>query len=670
MLLLAASSFAAADDASPPAEFRIDAPRVVLADVPVSAVRIEALNAGGQLLADYAGSPQVEGVRIQQRGSTEPLPLPAFNNGVLELRTDLSRGEKVYVTDKTIAVEGASATATVQVHRLPWWIGLVPPVVAIVLAILVRNVLIALFIATWSGAALLLDSGANWYVRVLEGFVDALESVVLPQLADPDHLAVVMFTLFLGCMVGVMSGSGGTSALVHRLAGVTGSRRRTQMTTSALGLLIFFDDYANSLLIGSTMRPVTDRVRISREKLAFLVDATAAPVAGLAIVSTWIGIEVGLIDQTFHQLSQAYGELNWQWDAYAIFLETLPYRFYPILLLAFVVMIAWSGRDFGPMRAAEQRAFQHTPHAETPAAESSRPTEQDAAAGSMWNAIIPLIVLFGLLIGGFWFTGRASIIEENLARAAGGEDPLPVSLREIISHADSYRVLLISAFVASLSGVFSAVATRALSLQQGMDAWLEGARSMLLGVTVLVLAWSVSAVCDASALNTAGALVEMTENLLAVHWMPAIAFVLSALVAFATGTSWATMSLLIPIVMSITAGLLIQDGSFVTAGTVNPGHPLLLAAIGGVLAGSIWGDHCSPISDTTVLSSVACDCDHLAHVWTQLPYALTVGLISLAIGCIPAGFGWPAMLLLPVALIVMWVTLRLCAKSPDDGKTT
>ena len=192
---------------------------------------------------------------------------------------------------------------------------------------------------------------------------------------------------------------------------------------------------------------------------------------------------------------------------------------------------------------------------------------------------------------------------------------------------------------------------------------------MLLGVTVLVLAWSVSAVCDASALNTAGALVEMTENLLAVHWMPAIAFVLSALVAFATGTSWATMSLLIPIVMSITAGLLIQDGSFVTAGTVNPGHPLLLAAIGGVLAGSIWGDHCSPISDTTVLSSVACDCDHLAHVWTQLPYALTVGLISLAVGCIPAGFGWPAMLLLPAGLIVMGVTLRLCAKSPDNGRT-
>jgi Na+/H+ antiporter NhaC len=646
-----------------PATFRIEAPAIALADVPVSSVRIEAVDVDGRRVETYNDVPRIEGLRITGGPDRAAGGTPPFDAGLLELRTDLSQGRKVYVTADTIAVSADGVSAARPVRLWPWWVSLVPPLVAIGLAVLLRNVLVSLFLGVWAGAALLLPGEMSAIHRVGGGFLEALTSVLVEQIADRDHLMVILFTMFLGAMVGVMSASGGTSALVHRLAGVAANRRRVQLTTWGLGLLIFFDDYANCLLLGSTMRPVTDRQRISREKLAFLVDATAAPVAGLAIVSTWIGIEVGLIGDTFSQLSAAYGDLRFETDAYATFLATLPYRFYPVLLIFYLPLIAWTGRDFGPMLRAERRAWQ------SPAAsELTEPGTTAGAAGNCWNAVIPLAVLFALLMAGFWWTGLAGIADANTGRAARGAPLLANSLREIISHADSYRVLLVSSFVASAAAIVAALATGALSLHKAVDGWLDGLRSMLLGVTVLTLAWCISFVCGTAQLNTAGALVELTDGLFSVRWMPAIAFVLSSAVAFATGTSWATMSLLIPLTMSLTFGLLVDDPAFVAAGTVQPFHPVFLASIGAVLAGSIFGDHCSPISDTTVLSSAACECDHLAHVLTQLPYALVVGAVSLAVGYIPAGFGWPGLLLVPGGMAVLAIVHRLIARRVEESR--
>ncbi len=547
---------------------------------------------------------------------------------------------------------------------------LVPPLLAIVLAIVFRNVLVALFLAIWSGAVLLSDPGHDWATRTVLGLLHSIDTIIVGELADSSHLMIVLFTLFLGSLIGVMSGSGGTAALVERLTPLTSTRRGAQVTTWLLGLVIFFDDYANTLLLGSTMRPVTDRQRISREKLAFLVDATAAPVAGLAIVSTWVGFEVGLIGDAFRTLADSSG-VALSTDAYGTFLATLPFRFYPVLLLCFVMMAAWTGRDFGPMLAAERRAWAATSASRRHTTSGTIPDSAEAT-GSLWNALVPLVVLLAFLVIGFVWTGWRGYY------AAAEIDSASVpTVWQIVSNAESNRVLLVSSFLASVVAAVMtllprrpnalldkpAVAPSRYSLNEAVDMWLEGAKSMLLGVCVLVLAWAVARVCDADHLNTAGFLVQQTTGYLSAAWMPTIAFLLAAVVSFATGSSWATMGLLIPLMIPMLFDLLVSAG----IETNHAAHPLMLATIGSVLAGSIFGDHCSPISDTTVLSSIAADCDHLDHVATQLPYALCVAAVSVVCGTIPAGMGWGGWWLLPIGLVVTCGVVRVLGRRVERG---
>ncbi len=676
---------------------QIEAPAFALDGVPVSAVRIEVRDADGNRVSASPGDVRIDGVDVvtaeivtSEEDVDDAATGPSWEQGVLRLETNLSIGRKVFITADRIRVTLPDGrTAERAVRRLPGWLSLVPALVAVGLAVALRETLVALFVAVWSGVSMLQGADGGWWSRFSGSFVETVDTTLVGQLVPADgsttHVQIILFTLFLGCLIGVMSASGGTEALVEKLTPVTRTRRGGQVTTWFLGLVVFFDDYANSLLLGSTMRPVTDRLQISREKLAFLVDATAAPIAGLALVSTWVGFEVGLIGDSFVRLAETNPTAAFSGDAYGTFLATLPYRFYPLLLLAFVLMIAWTGRDFGPMWRAERQALgserppespakpqaliggdreanaetrrAETGRAETGRAETGRAEtgghERPAGTWRVANAVVPLGVLLGGIVVGFWVTGRA------------GTDDASPSLWQIISHAESNRVLLVASFLASMTAVMTSIVTRSLSLGAAVAAWLDGARSMLLGTAVLVLAWSVAMVCDADHLNTAGYLVEMTTGRLDIAWMPAVAFLLSAAVSFATGSSWATMGLLIPLVISVTYGLIAGDSSLL-AGIDADRHPLMLASIGGVLAGAIFGDHCSPISDTTVLSSVAADCDHLAHVMTQLPYAVCVGLVALAIGCVPAGFGMSWIVSLPLGMVGLWGLVRLVGR-PIDG---
>lgn len=560
--------------------------------------------------------------------------------------------------------EGSAGVAAADVARNSVsdadWTSLLPPVVAVVLAVVLRETLVALFAAVWTGVLSLSTSsdGTGWRLgESLIVSIDVLIEQLVPADGDTAHVQIILFTMFLGSVISLMSASGGTQALVDRLTPVTRSRRGGQMTVCLSGLVVFFDDYANSLLLGSTMRPVTDRLRISREKLAFLVDTTAAPVAGLALVSTWVGFEVGLIGDSFSRLAESHPDVvTYSGDAYGTFLATLPYRFYPWFALVFVMVIAWTGRDFGPMRAAEVRAMRDDRDrngAAKPQAMNARLKEADREererSRTMWNAIVPLVVLLAGIVIGFWVTGRGAIDEAS------------PSVWQVVSNADTNRVLVVSSFLASLVAVGLSVAARSLSLKQAAHAWVEGGRSMLFASMILVLAWAVAMVCDADHLNTAGYLVDLTTGQLDVRWMPSVAFLLSAAVAFATGTSWATMGLLIPLITNVTFALL-QDNSSLFAGIAIERHPLMLASIGSVLAGSILGDHCSPISDTTVLSSVAADCDHQAHVETQMPYAMTVGLITTLCGCVTIGFGLPWWLAMPLGLVAVVLIVRLLGR--------
>ncbi len=546
-----------------------------------------------------------------------------------------------------LSIDGASTTeiqahssiitpaATVEVgsvsndEGLPTWTSVLPPLVAIALALSFRHVLVALVLGVWLGSFLVADLSPT------ASFARLLDTHLVGAMATEGHASIVLFSLLLGGMLGLITQSGGAKGLAAWVSIDTTSRRRAQLTTWFLGLLVFFDDYANSLLVGASMRPVTDRVRISREKLAFLVDATAAPVASLALISSWIGVEVGYIaDQLTH--------LGIERDAYLTFIETIPFRFYPILMLLFVFWIGLRGRDFGPMRRAEERArvagFVSRPGGK-PASDFHDEAVSEDVTGRPWNAALPVIVVVVVAAIGIYVDGHAKALDAGL-------EP---SLRNVVGHASSSAAMLWATGAGCLCALAMSVWTHALSFGASLDAWVSGMKSMLYAVVILVLAWALGGVCRE--LDTAGFLITIVGDWMSPIWIPAGVFVLAALVSFATGTSWGTMAILFPLVVPL-------------AVRVAPGQEtIFLGTISSILAGSVWGDHCSPISDTTVLSSMAASCDHMDHVRTQLPYALLVGMVGLLCAELPVAAGWygPWTGLL-VGTVVMIVAFELLSR--------
>jgi len=524
---------------------------------------------------------------------------------------------------------GGEVAAAGEGSALPGWTAILPPFLAIVLALLFRHVLLALVMGVWLGA--FLATGLSLFAS----FARLLDTYIVNAIADRGHASILVFSLLLGGMIGLMTQSGGAKGLAFWVNTDAKSRRRGQLTTWFLGLLVFFDDYANSLLVGSSMRPVTDRLRISREKLAFLVDATAAPVASLALVSSWIAVEVGYIGDQF-------AHLGIERDAYLTFVETIPYRFYSILMLVFIAWLAFRGRDFGLMLRAERRALEEG-QLVRPGAQPASDFHEEAVPrdlpGRPMNALVPVVVVvLGAAIG-IYVDGRAK------ALSAG----MDLSLRVIVGQASSSAAILWATGAGCLAAFALALGSGALAFGKSIEAWMSGMRSMLYAAVILVLAWSLGEVCHD--LDTASFLIGAVGDWLAPAWIPGAVFVLAALVSFATGTSWGTMAILFPLVIPL-------------AHQMAPSNEtILLGAISSILAGSVWGDHCSPISDTTILSSMASSCDHMDHVRTQLPYALFIGGISLLCAELPVGAGWygPWAGLL-VGTVVMIVAFELLSR--------
>ncbi len=666
LLLFALPANAQVELAPTPPQFKIEIQGYVMTDVPVSKITIRAYDIDGKFDNTYNGNPLIEGIRLKTRTSDDSR-LEAFKNGILELKSDLAKGHKIYVVSNEIVVDPEnSRRGVLSVIRINRWMSIVPPLIAIILAVWLKNVLISLFTAIWVGATILFQ----W--DLWKGFLETIDTFLVGEMVaanssgDHSHMQIALFTLFLGAMVGVMSQSGGTMALVNKMKSVTQTREQGQLMTWFLGLIVFFDDYANTLLVGSTMRPVTDRLKISREKLAFLVDSTAAPIAGLAIISTWVGVEVNYIED-------AYRDLGIAGDAYTTFLYTIPFRFYPLHLLVFVLLIAYTGHDFGSMLKAEGRALL----ADDPAASSKKEMTDDnnkednndnnddddekissraeveteieaeklpgsnAKQQLARNAIMPLCLLVIAIAVGLWMTGKAGLAEDK-----------PRSVANILGAANSQHVLLISSFIASIFAVVMATFSHSLSLRESLEAWMDGAKSMFEAVFTLSLAWGIAILCHRDYLNTAGFIIEISDGLLSAVWMPTLAFILAGLIAFATGSSWATMGLLMPVLISVTFHMILNQEQ---GAGVSGHHPILLGTIGAILAGAIFGDHCSPISDTTILSSAASGCNHLDHVRTQIPYAFTVAGVSLVFGYIPVGFGLSPVITLPLGVAVLLV---------------
>ncbi|WP_138431475.1 Na+/H+ antiporter NhaC family protein [Fodinibius saliphilus] len=504
------------------------------------------------------------------------------------------------------------------------WLSIVPPLVAIGIALIFRQVLFALFLGIWCGAFL---AGDLSFGGVFTSFFTALDGYIVPATADTSHMSIIIFTILIGGMVGIITDNGGTRGVIERITSFVRTKVHGQLMTSLMGFVVFFDDYANTMVVGNTMRPLTDKLRISRAKLAYLVDATAAPVATIALVSTWIGAMVGFIADAESKMP------NFNESAYAVFLNSLPYNFYAFFTILFVILIAWSGRDFATMLTARINLYKakHNPKLDTYNLWKDKiEDDEETKKVSHWsNAAIPILMLIGGTVAGLFITGTGD------------------SIQSIIETADSYKALLWGSLISIAAAIVMTLARNLLEVEEMLEGMMEGMHTMFDGLLILVLAWALSAITVE--LGTADYLMNVFGETLNAYWLPAIVLLLSALTAFATGSSWGTMGILMPLVVPLAW----EIGN-------NTGLPyditaeIIYASVSSVLAGSVWGDHCSPISDTTILSSIATQCDHVEHVNTQLPYAMIVGVISILsmIGMLVVGIPWWIIYPLGVAIIV------------------
>ena len=522
---------------------------------------------------------------------------------------------------------------------LPGWMSLMPAFIAIGVALMLRNVVPALLLGLWLGATALQSFSP---LGALQGLMDTFAVFIVNALADPDHAAIIAFSMMIGGMVGIITRNGGMASVVRLIVSRAKTAVGGQVAVWFMGLMIFFDDYANTLVVGNTARPITDHLKISREKLAYIVDSTAAPVVCIALITTWIGYEVSLIDEALQGIDELAGV-----SAYSVFLHSIPYSFYPILAVMFVLAVATTGRDMGPMYAAEVRARkgQVKPDQsgeDMPALAGDTLEPKANVPLRAANAFVPIMVLVVGLGVGLYITGEGETI------------------MDIIGSSDPYKAMMWASFAGALAAAGMSISQRILSTHETVDAWYGGARATLFGMIVLILAWSMSAVT--MDLNAKGYLITVLGDSLPLVLVPAIVFVLAAITAFATGTSWGTMGILMPLIIPLAWAVMTINGM------ANPdGMHILYSSVACSLAGAVWGDHCSPISDTTVLSSIASGCDHIEHVRTQMPYALLVGAIAILFGTIPSGFGVSPWVSLIVGAAILYGLLLYFGRNADDA---
>ncbi len=493
------------------------------------------------------------------------------------------------------------------------FLSLLPPIIAILLAIFSKRVLLSLLAGVFLGSVIV--NGLR-FTSLFESFDD----FIVPTLSNNDNVKVLLFTMFLGGVVSIIVNAGFAQMLINSITKHKQTKSSIQIKTWLAGMVVFFDDYANALLVGTTMRGISDQYKISREKLAYIVDSTSAPIASIALISSWIGFEVGLIQDSIDTLGiQANG--------YSLFIESLPYRFYPILALVFVFFIAKTGLDYGPMLKAEKRALNTRIEKVT--------TNNGADNKGGWLAFVPIITIVFVTLWGLWKTGLSDS-EQSMA--------------SILSQGDPFAALLWASIAGSFVAIIMAACKSAFSMSKIMDFWIKGLKSMLHACCILVLAWSLKDVCDQ--LGTAGYLISQIDSSMHIAILPMVIFILAAAVSFSTGTSFGTMGILMPIVIPLSVSLLDASNGF------SPSSPIFLCAVSAVLAGSVWGDHCSPISDTTILSSTAAGSDHIEHVKTQMPYAVFVAVIAIIFGYLPVALGLSPWVSLFLAILSMWLLLN------------
>ena len=491
-----------------------------------------------------------------------------------------------------------------DLHATFW--ALVPAIVAIGLALITKEVYSSLFVGILMGA--LLYSGFEFELTITHIFSDGIIGV----LSDSYNVGILVFLVILGAMVSLMNKAGGSAAFGQFAAGKIKNRVGAQLATILLGVLIFIDDYFNCLTVGSVMRPVTDKFKVSRSKLAYLIDATAAPICIIAPISSWAAAVTGFVE----------GE-----DGFSIFIRAIPYNFYAILTIVMMVGMVLMKTEFGKMKEHERNAARKGDLFTTPGRPYENTKEEKVnAKGGVVDLLIPIAALIVCCVIGMIYTG-------GFFEGAG--------FVEAFSNSDASLGLTLGSFFGLVITVILYQIRRVLSFKECMDCIPEGFRAMVPAILILTFAWTLKAMTDSLGADVyVAGLVESSAGAF-MNFLPAIIFVVGCFLAFATGTSWGTFGILIPIVVAV-----FQNGD----------PQMMIMSISACMAGAVCGDHCSPISDTTIMASAGAQCEHVNHVTTQLPYAVVAAGGSF-ITYIVAGFVKSAWIALPVGIVLMLLTL-------------
>ncbi len=509
-----------------------------------------------------------------------------------------------------------------EVKPYATWLALLPPIIAIVLALITKEVYSSLFIGILSGA--LLYANFNFTGTIDHLFQDGFISAV----ADPYNIGIIIFLIVLGAIVSLMNKSGGSAAFGKWAETHIKSKIGAQIATICLGILIFVDDYFNCLTVGSVMRPVTDKFKVSRSKLSYLIDATAAPICIIAPISSWAAAVAGFVSEE-------------QISGLALFIRAIPYNFYALLTILTMFALVSMKLDFGPMKKHEENAKNGDLFSEK-GREMLEKVEDKATdkKSSVWDLALPVLVLIigcilGLIYSGGFFTPDADGYKNFI---------------DAFSNADASVGLVYGSFAGLIFSVIYFLIRRTLSFKECMESIPEGFKAMVPAILILACAWTLKAMTD-----SLGAKIFIAEfvRLYAsafVPILPAIVFLIGVGLSFATGTSWGTFGILIPIVLAIFGGSINQEISII--------------AISACMAGAVCGDHCSPISDTTIMASAGAQCNHINHVSTQLPYALTVAAVSF-VAYLIAGFVQNVYIALPIAVVLMLATLFVIKKTAN-----
>ena len=516
----------------------------------------------------------------------------------------------------TVFAADTSAEYVPQLYATIW--SLVPPVVAIVLALITKEVYSSLFVGILIGGAFW--SGFKPEATILHVFQDGVVGV----LTDSYNMGILVFLVILGVMVCMMNKAGGSAAFGRWAKEHIKTRAGAQLATIALGVLIFIDDYFNCLTVGSVMRPVTDSHNVSRAKLAYLIDATAAPICIIAPISSWAAAVTGFVK----------GE-----DGFSIFIRAIPYNYYAILTIIMMVTLVLAKEDYGPMKAHEKNAIEGDLFTT-----GDRPFE-NATENAIYNKgkvidlvfpILSLIVccVIGMIYSGGFFSGTGFV--------------------EAFSGSDASVGLMLGSFFAMVITIVFYAVRKVLRFSDSMACIPEGFKAMVPAILILTFAWTLKAMTDSlgAAEFVANGMQKAAGGL--VSLLPAIIFLVGCFLAFATGTSWGTFGILIPIVVAVFQGT---------------NETMMIISISACMAGAVCGDHCSPISDTTIMASAGGQCNHVNHVTTQLPYAITAAIVS-CVSYVIAGFVRNPFICLPVSIVLMIGTLlviRQVTREPDYG---